>query len=59
MKKEQRAMHLSPRLRRKSCVLFTSLWIQYKKKKEKKRSIRSINPLKLIRRVLSVVESKT
>ena len=39
--------------RRKSCVLFTYLWIQYKKKKykRKERSIRRINPLKLIKRV--------
>ena len=34
-------------------VLFTYLWIQYKKKKykRKERSIGSINPLKLIKRI--------
>ena len=49
MKKEQRA---SPRHTRKGCVLFTYLWILYKKKKYKTKeiSIRSINPLKLIKR---------
>ena len=34
-------------LRRKGCVLFTYLWIQYKKKKYKRKE-RSNNPLKLI-----------
>ena len=45
MKKEQRAIHLVAI--EESC--FTFLWIQYKKKKykRKERSIRSINPLKL------------
>ena len=45
--------YASCRHRRKSCVLFTYLWIQYKKKnyKRKERSIRSINPLKLIKRI--------
>ena len=45
--------YASCRHRRKSCVLFTYLWIQYKKKKykRKERSIRSINPLKLTKRV--------
>ena len=39
--------------RRKSCVLFTYLWIQYKRKKyiREERSIKSINPLKLVNRV--------
>ena len=34
-------------------VLFTYLWIQYKKKKyeRKERRIKSINPLKLIKRI--------
>ena len=51
MKKEQRAMHLIAI--EESCILFTYLWIQYKKKKYKKykRNIRSINPFKLIKRV--------
>ena len=50
MKKEQRASH---RHRRKGCVLFIYLWILYKKKKYKTKEIstRSINPLKLIKRV--------
>ena len=50
MKKEQRAMHLVATGEK---VLFTYLWIQYKKKKYKRKegSIRSINPLKLIKRV--------
>ena len=45
--------YASRRHRRKSCVLFTSLLIQYKKNKykRKERSIRSINRLKLIKRV--------
>ena len=48
MKKEQRAMHLVATGEK---VLFTYLWIQYKKKKYKRKegSIRSINPLKLIK----------
>ena len=47
------ASYASCRHRRKTCVLFTYLWIQYKKKKYKReeRSIRSINPLKLIKRI--------
>ena len=47
MKKEQRTMHIVTH-RRNSYA-----WIQYKKKKykRKERSIRSINPLKLIKRV--------
>ena len=51
MKKEQRAMHLVTT--GEKVVLFTYLWIQCKKKKykRKERSIRSINPLKLIKRV--------
>ena len=51
MKKEQRAMHLDAT--GEKVVLFTYLWIQCKKKKykRKERSIRSINPLKLIKRV--------
>ena len=51
MKKEQRATHLVAT--GEKVVLFTYLWIQYKKKKykRKERSIRSINPLKLIKRV--------
>ena len=51
MKKEQKAMHLDAK--GEKVVLFTYLWIQYKKKKYKRKegSIRSINPLKLIKRV--------
>ena len=38
---------------------FTYLWIQYKKKyKRKERSIRSINPLKLIKKDQVARESK-
>ena len=50
MKKEQRAMHL---IAIEEKILFAYLRIQYKKKKyeRKERSIRSINPLKLIKRV--------
>ena len=46
--------------RRKSCVLFTYLWIQYKEKtyKRKERGIRSINPFKLIKRVKVVGRAK-
>ena len=49
MKKEQRAMHL---VAIEEKVVFY-LWIQYKKKeyKTKGRSIRSINPLKFIKRI--------
>ena len=49
MKKEQKAMHLDAK--GEKVVLFTYLWIQYKKKKYKRKegSIRSINPLKLIK----------
>ena len=51
MKKEQR--YASRRHTRKSCILFTYLWIQYKKKKHKRkeRNIRSINQLKLKKRI--------
>ena len=43
--------YASRRHRRKRCVLFTYLWIKYKNKKEKRkeRSIRRINPFKLIK----------
>ena len=49
MKKELRAMHL---VAIEEKVVFY-LWIQYKKKeyKTKGRSIRSINPLELIKRI--------
>ena len=48
------------RHRRKSCILFTYLWIQYKKKKHKRKesSIRSINPLKLIKSIYTARESE-
>ena len=47
------ASYASRRHRRKTGILFTYLWIQYKKKnyKRKERSIRRINPLKLIKRI--------
>ena len=45
--------YASRRHRRKSSVLFTYLWIQYRKNKYKRKEkvIRSINPLKLIKKV--------
>ena len=56
MKKEQRAMHL---VAIEEKVVFY-LWIQYKKKeyKTKGRSIRSINPLKFIKRIECAEQSE-
>ena len=48
---ERTKSYVYRRQRRKSCVVLTYLWIQYEKKKykRKERSIRSIDPLKLIK----------
>ena len=53
MKKEQRPMHLVAIEQKMEFQLLTYIWIQYKKKKykRKEKSIRSTNSLKLIKRV--------